>query len=175
MSRVIRNFGALDRLQNIIGETFDRRGHNVSLSHASQTLRAGAIAVGEGEVISALGTFIGTVGSGLTVAKFGLYDTDGTLLGSADVSASIGSPGWLIAPITPYRATKDKIMYLAQLYVGTTPPTTPGVSSSFSGFWLADALTSSPAVSMSIAAQADLPATLNLAAGGTGYGYMVAV
>jgi hypothetical protein len=122
--------------------------------------------------ISKIGVFCVALGSGLTIARLGLYTFDGTthtlVARTADFKSGLNvNNAFVEAPLSTvggypatYTLTKDVLYYVGLIEVGTTPATVgaPATLSSVAG--VANFLNGTfPKLARSIAGQTDLAAT----------------
>ena len=115
------------RAEGLVAQTAPRQGMVSSVATGAGTFRMTAIYLRRGLVLTN-GLFgVGTNGSGVTLAKLGLWRSDGTLLaGTADFSADVntGSTPRLVteALSAPYTVPADGGYYAGLLTVGGTSP-----------------------------------------------------
>lgn len=158
--------------QNILAETFPRTGTHGTNTLGTGNIRFGGLFLAAGDAVTSLGVFVSTAGSGLTLARIGLYTKDGVLLGaSASNTAGFQATGWKIEALAaPVTIPQDGLYYAGVLNVGTTGATiTVATSTGAGGASPFDQPTSSGIYRLAgtQSGQADLPATATIA-GGTG-------
>ena len=111
-------------------ESFPRGCGQVGTAPATQALTGSMVSARSGEYCNNISVIVTVVGAILTLVKVGLYDLDGTLLGSSiDVHAGSGvtdftATGLKVVPLqVPIPIAADREFYATILQVGTTPAT----------------------------------------------------
>jgi hypothetical protein len=159
----------LRRAQGFRGETFSRVSAVGGTAFASGDQRAVLIAMRKGEKVSSLLRQVTVAGSGVTLAKAGIWDSAGTLLAStADFSAAVAATGVISAPLTSsWTAPADGAYYVGDVYVGGTPPTLLRGSSGITGY-TGQALPGAKPVSVGNSGKTDL-GTLSITSSGNAF------
>ena len=158
-------------LQMIIAETADKGGFANNLAWTTQDLRASAVYLYAGELITGVAITVSTGSVDASVHVYGgLYDdADGNASGSArsllassaDTPAAVANATTVPKAIpfsTPYRVPKDGVYYPAVLIIFTAG-TTPQLLCTTVGVQRADAHTGGKVKGFMMASQASLPAT----------------
>jgi hypothetical protein len=117
----------LDAL-GIIVQTMDQKVCDQAIAPTAGNLNAALVGLVTGDVVTSIVLHVVSNGSGVTLAKVGLYDQSGTLLASsADVDTTFTSGSVPRKQVTnlssPYTVTSDGAYYLAFVTVGGTSPT----------------------------------------------------
>lgn len=151
--------------RGLIAETIDEKACNVTSAPGSGVLVAGLVGLRAGDVITNVAVHVVSNGTGVTLAKVGIYDVSGNLLASsADVDTSFTSGSANRKQVTafssPYTVVSDGGYYLAVLFVGGTSPTILRANTSTSAAISGSALAYGAQGSLS-----DLPDPMTLAAG----------
>lgn len=112
--------------QGLVAQTYDRtiNVNSTASGAVSGTLQGVLVNLYAGTTITNLHLVVGTLPTGLTLAKLAVFTTTGTLLGAtADMSAAMATQGLKSAALTaPYVVTVSGAYYFALLQVaGTTP------------------------------------------------------
>jgi hypothetical protein len=155
----------------IIAETLDKNLLAVTSSAiTSGSMQGGAVGLCAGEVITGVALEINGAGSGVTLAKVGLYDRSGNRLAvSADFSGAVGTVHKEIPFTAPYTVLADDVYYLTFLFVfTTTAPTMLKQSNAISGA-VATATGSGVRPVIGVGSLADMPASTTYSAGQGGY------
>lgn len=111
--------------QGFRGEAFSRQTATGPLSMASGDQRASLVGLSAGDQVGSIYVHITTEGTGMTLARFGVWDSAGALVASTgDASASInGATGVRGAALTSQLTVpSDGAYYIGIITVGGTPP-----------------------------------------------------
>jgi hypothetical protein len=123
--------------QGLTGESFPRAMSSGSFAPAAGDQRAVLVGLNAGERIANLYAHVTVAGTGLTLAKLGVWDSAGSLLAStADLSATFNSGtgpkgGALSSALT---VPADGGYYVGAVFVGGTPPTLLRGTSGITGY-----------------------------------------
>lgn len=165
---VISRESIMRRAQGIISESFPRTAFGNQSTNTTATVYYVGIPLLTGDVISSLVVAVGIVGSGLTLAKVGLYTPAGVLVASsADISGQLTSLGQKVGTFTtPYTVTASGLYYAAVVQVGTTPAAlVRGSTASAATGWITPP--GAGQLLYGTQAGADLPANAVITGGGT--------
>lgn len=154
--------------QGLAGETGTRLISGGSAAWSTGDQRATLAALLGGERITNLFTHVAVVGSGLTLAKLGIWSAAGALLAStADISGQLTATGVKGGALSgPWTVPDDGAYFVGGVIVGTTPPTLLRHNTSVTGF-NGQPLTGSPLAAANTA-KADIGA-LTVTASGSFY------
>lgn len=167
---VTRGFHTYDELLTIaegfIAQTGSRKYVFGTSTTSAGTLRMAAVYLRAGMVLTNGWVSVATNGTGVTLAKVGVWKTDGTLLvATGDMSANINAGtvprGQSGAFTAPYTVTADGLYWVGVLQVGGTPAILAEIGSNSTGSWSASGvLNPCPALSGQTDAVTFNPASL---------------